>query len=284
MSRNVGLQLYTLGDEIAGELPDTLRKVADIGFREVEFPQFYGSSGETLRRLLDDNGLSCPSIHVLPEMPIPGLLSLTDIDNVVREANAIGARYVTTPIFPFPIAAPEPDESLADMIGRIARGMQVSEWARIADMLNHKGALLAREGIHLAYHNHNAEFLPLNGGTVIEYLLAHTDPQSMSFEVDIGWVATAGCDAAAFIERHGSRIPILHMKDLHETPLNHALFMNPADLGTGRMDLPRVLEAARKAGVRHYIVEQEPPFTKPRLESARIGFEFMQRAFAQSQA
>jgi sugar phosphate isomerase/epimerase len=98
------------------------------------------------------------------------------------------------------------------------------------------------------------------------------------FELDLGWVSTAGLDPAAEIRRLGRRVRWLHVKDVKPTTKrNFALQMDPAVVGEGRIDWPGVLRAARLAGVRHFYIEQEPPFAIPRIEAVRQGYGFLAR-------
>ena len=275
----IGLQLYTLGNEVRPDVAGALRRVAAIGYREVEVGDFYGLSGAELRALLDANGLTCPSLHV-PITPLGGPLSFADTPRVVAEAHAIGARYVGPSIFPFPanferVAGEGPQQ----MLGRMAHGMGADGWARISDTLNEIGARLRPEGLKLSYHNHNLEFVRVGESTAIDLLLAQTDPNLVTFQIDVGWVAAAGMTPADFIAQHGPRISMLHVKDLLDGPANNALEMQPADVGAGRQDWPAILRAAKAAGVAHYFIEQEPPFTHPRFEAAQNGYNFIERQF-----
>lgn len=281
--RPIGLQMYMLGDEIRADVHGALRSVAAIGYREVELSSFYGLTSGEMRRALADVGLTCPSLHV-PMAPLgPSPLTLEDIPTVVREARALGATYVGPSIFAFPPSfqrrAGEPPQQ---MIGRMAREMTPTDWTRTADTLNQKGAELRREGLKLIYHNHNLEFLPLGNGTALDFLFAQTDPALVFFEIDVGWVLAGGGDPAALIRRHASRIKLLHVKDLNPTPPNQSIEINATEVGSGVQDWPAILAATKAAGVEHYFVEQEPPYARPRLESARLSFQYLQGAFRQA--
>lgn len=278
VTQPIGLQLYTLGDTIASDLPGALRRVAEIGYKEVEIPNLYGKSGAEWRQMLDAAGLACPSVHVQVAPIAPGMLSMADMPSVIREARALGVAYVTAPIFPFSMADVRAGESVSDMMGRIARSRTADDWSRLAATLNEKAAILARENLQLAYHNHNMDFVPVGNGVALDILFAETDPALVKFEVDVGWVKAAGVDPADFINRHRNRIRLLHVKDLHDTPVNNAVILNPADVSTGIMDWTRVLAAAKAAHVQHYFVEQEPPYVHPRIEAARVAFEFLRTA------
>jgi len=129
----------------------------------------------------------------------------------------------------------------------------------------------------VGYHNHNLEFAPLaGGGTGWDVLIRETDPSLVKFEVDIGWVAAAGRDPVAFLDRHHGRLRWLHIKDLRpSTSANFALRMDPVKTGAGRQDWARILPAAHRAGIEHFYVEQEPPFAIPRMEAAERSYRFL---------
>jgi sugar phosphate isomerase/epimerase len=280
----LGLQLYTMGDDVATDLPGSLQAVAAIGYREVELPSFYGRPAKELRAALDAARLGCPSVHV-PAFPFsPGMMSLADDPaKLAAEVHALGARYVVMPLFLLPesaLHAPKPGEDFLATLTAAATAMTTGEWKRTAAFLNEKGRALKKLGLRLAYHNHNPEFLTLPDGTNgFELLVKHTDPDLVAFELDVGWVAAGGADPVTVLSSHPGRIQLLHLKDLKTTPAHIPFKMNPSDVGAGIIDWPQLLRAARTAEVDQYFVEQEPPFERPRIESARIAFQYLQRAF-----
>ena len=149
-------------------------------------------------------------------------------------------------------------------------------WKRTATLLNEKAAALLPHGIQVGYHNHNIEFAPVGGTTGWDILIKETDPALVKFEVDVGWVAAAGLDPAAFLQRNRGRVRWLHAKDLKaSTKPNFALTMDPVEAGSGKQDWARILSAAQRAGVEHFYVEQEPPFAIPRIEAARRSWTYL---------
>jgi sugar phosphate isomerase/epimerase len=117
--------------------------------------------------------------------------------------------------------------------------------------------------------------------TGLEILLAETDPKLVTFEMDVGWVAAAGHDPVALLAKHKGRFTLMHLKDIKpSTAANFALKMDPADVGSGKLDWKRLLSAAYAEGVRNFYLEQEPPFTRPRIEAAKIGFDYLNSVVA----
>jgi sugar phosphate isomerase/epimerase len=167
-------------------------------------------------------------------------------DEVAANAKTLGAKYVRVAWVPH-------------------KAPFSLEFAReTAEVFNRVGKeLLDKHGLHFCYHNHGYEFVPHEDGTLFDVLMQETDPKYVSIELDILWVHFPGADPVAIIEKYGDRIPLLHLKDLKKgvegdlsgkTPVE-----NDVALGTGQIDLPRVLMAARKASVKHYYIEDESP-------------------------
>ncbi len=279
----LGLQLYTLGEAPYRDLEGTLEAVASIGYRTVETVGLMNRTAAALRGALERSGLSCPSVHVpiAPGGPWPNLSG--DVGALAADMHRIGAEYVVVPILPVPPGSPgpRPGEGSAEFLGGLARRMTRDDWLRTAQLLDRKGAALKRAGLKLAYHNHNIEFVRLGSKTGFDLLIENTDPGSVCFEMDVGWVAAAGVDPIPLLRAHRDRFRLMHVKDLQATtPPNYALRMNPADVGSGSLNWQRILPIAYEVGVRQYFVEQEPPFRVPRLVAARADYEFLIRLLA----
>jgi sugar phosphate isomerase/epimerase len=274
----IGLQLYTLGQQPYRDLDGTLLEVAKIGYRTVEPVALMKRTARELRTALDRAGLACPSTHVPLQTFGAGGPSLEgDIGKLAAEMHVLGVRYVVVPIFPVPGRIQQrKGESGLKFLARAGREMTADDWRHTAALLNEKGAALRREGLRLAYHNHNVEFIRYGSETAFDLLLSNTDPELVRFEMDIGWVAAAGVDPMTLLRAHPHRFRLVHIKDLKSaTVANHAFKMDPADVGSGHLDWKRILPAAYEAGVRYYYVEQEPPFAEPRMDAARADYDYL---------
>lgn len=276
----LGLQLYTLGEAPYRDLEGTLESVARIGYRTVESVGLMKRTASELRAALDRAGLSCPSAHVpiQPGGPWPTLSG--DVGKLAAAMHRIGARYVVVPILPVPprLGGPRAGENGLTFFSRIARQMSADDWRRTAELLNEKGAALKREGLKLAYHNHNIEFVKSGSKTGYDLLLENTEPGLVRFEMDVGWVAAAGVDPVPLLRAHRGRFRLMHIKDLAASTVpNNDFKMNPTDVGSGSLDWRVILPAGYEAGVRHYYVEQEPPFATPRMDAARADYEYLAR-------
>jgi sugar phosphate isomerase/epimerase len=277
----IGLQLYTLGDAPYRDLDGALATVARIGYRAVEPVGLMKRTAAQLRAALDRTGLSCPSTHVPLQAGGSGEPTLAgDIGRLAADMHRLGVEQVVVPIFPVPerIGRPRQGEGSLQYLIRAGREMTADDWRRTAAQLNEKGAALKREGLELAYHNHNVEFTQHGPGTAYDLLLANTDPEAVWFEMDVGWVAAAGVDPIRLLRTHRRRFRLMHVKDIEASTVpNHAFKMDPADVGSGTLDWKSILPAGYEAGVRHYYVEQEPPFAGPRMEAARADYEYLAR-------
>lgn len=274
----IGLQLYTLGDEWVKDTPGTFAELARIGITDLELPGLMGKSPADLRAEADRAGLSFSSFH-LPARPLfgPGLSLQSDAGEIAAMLGVLGAHDVVVPLPPLPddFAFVPGKTGPADLAAAVAAG-GADAWKRLAAQLNDKASALAAHGITLGYHNHNVEFAPVGKTTPWAILLEETDPARVFFELDLGWVSTAGLDPAAEIRRLGHRVRWLHVKDVKPTTKrNFALQMDPAVVGEGRQRWPSIFRAAAAAGVRHYYIEQEPPFAIPRIEAVRRGNAYL---------
>ena len=222
----IGVQLWTVRDALAVSVPDTLEAVADAGYRNVEPFSFHGYTAEEFAALLDQYGLRAPSMHT----NIDALAN--DLDQVIADANAIGARFVT-----LAWVAPEwrTEEGVAEM----------------AAILNEAGEQLRRSGMQLAYHNHDFEFTTVfdDGRTMYEVLTASTDPHLVKLQVDTYWVVAGGADPVEVIEEYGNRVVTLHVKDRAEDG-------SFADVGEGTIDFAEIFDTRP---FHYYFVENDQP-------------------------
>jgi sugar phosphate isomerase/epimerase len=281
VGKPIGLQFYTLGDEPKADLDATFARVAQIGYRDIELSQLYGRTPAQVKAAADRAGLTVSCIYLsVSTQPgtQPGSLSLDSApQRIADELGALGVRAAVLPIAPFPPGMkPRAGESFLTMIPRAFAEAGADHWKRTAAMFNEKAAQLKTIGIDFGYHNHNLEFAPNGNTTGWDILLHETDPALVHFEVDLGWVATAGRDPVAFLRGVHGRVRWLHVKDLKaETVPNFALSTVSTEVGAGKQDWARILPAALAAGAQHFYVEQEPPFATPRIDAAAKSYAFL---------
>ncbi len=277
--RPIGLQLYTLGDEPAKDLDAVLAKVAAIGYRDLELPQLYGKSPAELKAAGDRAKVNFSCIHLaaMPNIPASALSMLSPTQKIVDDLGALGVKDAVLPIMLLPADfKPAAGETFQVAIARALSAAGGDTWKRTADLLNETAAALKPHGIRVGYHNHNLEFAPVGKTTGWDILAAETDKSLVKFEVDVGWITAAGLDPVAFLNAHKGRVRWLHVKDVQaSTKTNFALAMDPTEVGSGKQDWAHILPAAYAAGVEHFYLEQEPPFTMARIDSAAQGHAFL---------
>lgn len=272
----IGIQLYTLGLDLAKDVDGGLKALAAMGYRTVELAGLLGRTPAALRASLDQAGLTCPSAHI--QARGPGSFS-DDLGKLADTLAILGVKTATMPSTYIPDRLeqrPASGEDIAGWFRRVLVQMTAADWKMNADFLNAKAAVLAKSGIMVGYHNHNFEFAPVGDTTGLEIMIRNTDPKLVAFELDVGWTAAAGIDPAAFFAKHKGRFRQMHVKDIKaDTVANFALKMDPTEVGSGRLDWKTLLPAAYAAGVREFYVEQEPPFARPRIEAAKISHDYL---------
>lgn len=281
IGKPIGLQLYAMGEEVANDLPGTLAAVKAMGYGEVELPGTYGKDPAQIKAMADAAGIAISCLHVPAVAFDPLRDSLTfqaDPDEVAAVAQGLG---ITKLVIPFPILpdgfAPGADEPFPAAIERAFSVVGLDHWQRTAERFNQIGSEMKERGIQVGYHNHNLEFAPLGDTTPFAVLMGETDPDLIKLELDLGWVAQAGLDPAVVLREQGSRVTMLHVKDVAQGGANSFFFgATPAEVGSGRLDWKTILPLAAEVGVEHYFVEQEPPYTIPRAEAMAKSARFLQ--------
>ena len=226
----IGLQLYTVRDEMRRSIADTLARVARTGYREVEFAGYFNTSPAQIRTLLDENGLRAPAAHMSLETLETGWGAS------VQAAHTVGH---TTLVVPW--LAP-------------ARRRTLDDWRRLATTLNTLGDRARRDGLRIGYHNHDFEFTPLDGSVPFDVLLAETDPALVTMELDVYWTVKSDANPVRYLTDHRGRFTMLHLKDSAGPPA-HAM----RDVGAGTIDFAALIARGRAAGVRHLFVEHDAP-------------------------
>jgi sugar phosphate isomerase/epimerase len=224
----VGLQLYTVRDAMAKDLDGTLAQIASAGYKLVETAGMYDRTAADLRAMFDKHGIRTVSGHY----PLADLEKAPD--TMFATAKTLGQEYVTVPWL-------DPSLRTAETFGSLpSRLNKLGEQARAA-------------GLKIAYHNHDFEFENYGASTtVMERLLANTDPALVSFELDGYWAFKAGREPAELVARYPGRFTLLHLKDSTAAPEKSF-----ADVGKGVIDFKRFIAAAQRNGLRYAFVERD---------------------------
>ncbi|AJY74085.1 sugar phosphate isomerase/epimerase family protein [Paenibacillus beijingensis] len=259
MSIDIGLQLYSVRDELQKDYYGTLQKVAAIGFKQLEIAIHNVEAGleqggniksAELKKMLDELGLSVAASHVGP-------IDKADLDEVIAYNLEIGSGAIVCPLMTFK----DKGEVLA-----------------FSEAMNGYGDKCKSSGLDFYFHNHYNEFQQFEGQSVMDLLLEHTDPSAVKFEFDTYWALRAGIDPIEYLTKLGSRCDKIHQKDLPASvqPVNlfelvghdehltvERIFsvVKPedfAEIGEGVMDIAGIIDAARKMGhVKTIFVEQD---------------------------
>ena len=271
-----GIELYTVRTDLGQDAPSTLKQIAAIGYKEVE-PAGFGSlkTASEFRKALDDNGLKCPSAHLE--------FDLDNLQKTFADANALGCTYATCSVPGMMIMPAHPPASgeapSQQRMQEILAPLTPDQFKKLADVLNTVGAAAKKAGLTYASHNHTMEFAPMDGKPGYDYLLQHTDPALVKFELDCGWATVAGVNPSDFLTRYPGRIKMLHMSDylaprsgVPVSPLTSA----GTELGKGIVDYRPIFAAARGHGIEHVFVEQFGPYSRmSQMEAARTDYAFL---------
>ncbi len=242
----IGVQLYTVRDAMARDFEGTLARVAEIGYREVEFAGYFKREAKAVRTALDAAGLTAPSAHV-------GFETLGDPwRKTLDDALVVGHRYLVVPSIP--------EEQHRTLDG----------YRRVADAFNRAGEQARQASIQFAYHNHNAEFTPLEGRVPYDVLLEASDPRLVQLELDLYWLMSAGGDPLAYFARWPGRFPMVHVKDMDGMP-QHGM----VDVGSGVIDWKRIFARREEAGIRHFFVEHDDPASP--FDSIRASYTYLRQ-------
>ena len=222
-----GLQLYTLRADMDRDFEGTLARVAEIGYKEMEFAGYFDRSSTQVRRILDQNGLTSPASHIqLDEVR-------NNLEETIDSAATIGQDFIVVPILP-------------------GNERSISDYQRHAETLNIAGEASKRAGIKMGYHNHDFEFIETSGRIPYDILLEETDADLVDMELDLFWIRNAGVDYKPFFENHAGRFSMLHVKDMDE-------FGRMTEVGRGEIDFVEIFSNQDSAGIKHFFVEHDRP-------------------------
>jgi sugar phosphate isomerase/epimerase len=255
-TKPIGLELYTVRHLFAKTPKETLKDVADAGYREVEAAVFLpmNLSEADFKRAITADGLANPSGFV--DMP----KTTDDWKKSVEQAHGFGWKYMVTGY-----------TDRADADG----------WKRLADLFNQCGKLSQAAGIQFCYHNHIREFEKLGSTIGYDILLENCEPALMKMEMDIFWITYSGFDPLPYFKSYPGRFPLLHIKDMKKDAVGSTMKFpsdsgpNPfAAVGQGKIDWAKIFAHAGEAGAKHIFVEQDRSDVPP-LEAIKISFDYL---------
>jgi sugar phosphate isomerase/epimerase len=265
----LGVGLFTIPTLLEKDFAGTMKLLASIGYKEIETfgpyswsatvaqerwkvvsqslafkgSGYFGLTPSAVRRILDDQGLTSPSMHT-------DLESLrTRLEPMAEAARVLGQRYVVLPSIP------------------ASERKSLDGYRRMADEFNEIGARAAKQGVRFKYHNHGYGLAPIDGIVPFDMLVERTDPAVVDLQMDLYWMTAGGADPIAYLQRYKGRYKSLHIKDMvkrvrfagdgGDSSQWIALFPFVADAGRGVLDLPGILSAAKRLGVEHVFLERD---------------------------
>ncbi len=226
--KDAGLQLYTVRNEMLKDNTGTLKKIASLGYKEIESAgsekgSYYGFKPAEMKKICADLGMTLRSGHVHYD---------DKWQQTIDDAAESGQGYLIVSVMP-------------------EKGQTVDNYKHTAEVFNKAGEAAKKSNISFGYHNHDSEFEKDNGKVLYDVLLENTNPEFVKMEMDLGWVIVTGNDPLAYFEKYPGRFPLWHLKDMNLKEKHSVEF------GKGSLDVKKMLENSKKAGMKYFFVEQE---------------------------
>jgi sugar phosphate isomerase/epimerase len=246
--KNVGIQLYTVRNEMLQNAVGTLNLLAKIGYKELESARsdkgnYYGLKPRQIKKIVSELGMKLRSGHVHMD---------DKWQKTIEEAVETGQEYLIVSSMPY-------------------EGQSIDNYKKTADAFNRAGEQCRKAGLSFGYHNHDYEFEKDGDKVLYDVLLENTDPSLVNMEMDLGWVIVTGNDPLQYFEKYPQRFPLWHLKDMIIAKKHSTEF------GKGDMNISKMLQSAGKSGLKYYFVEQEE-YTSSPFESIRENFEYLQKS------
>jgi len=233
----LGVQTYTFRRSIGTDPAKVLDTIKMLGFTEIE-----GGGGrmspQEFKKLCDERNISIPSTGAGYEELV------NKIDSVVWKAKILGAKYV-----------------MCAWIPHQNNVLTFENAKKAVEDFNKAGKILKENGLIFCYHAHGYEFQPYEDGTLLDYIFKNTNPEYVSFQMDIFWIQFGGGDPVALLKKYGNRWKMMHIKDMRKGTRKDLTGLtsveNDVALSTGELDLPAILKEGKRIGIKHYFIEDE---------------------------
>ena len=267
MKLPIAIQLYSVRDDMEKDFEGTVKKIKELGYEGVEFAGLFGKSGSEVKALCDDLGLVPVSAHV------PYYDMLENPAEVLKDYKDLGCKYVVVPYLT--------EECRPGTDG----------WDDTVKGIRKIGEAAKKMGIQLLYHNHDFEFLKIDGKYALDILYDTVPADLLQTEIDTCWVNVGGEEPAAYVEKYTGRAPIVHLKDFSGSKGNGPLYkligieeeaqettstFEFRPVGSGVQDWKKIIASAEKAGAEWVIVEQDDPsMSKTPMECAEMSINYL---------
>lgn len=250
LKKNIGLQLYTIRNQIQQDLPGALRSVAQTGYTWLEAAgysegKFYGLLPADFGKIVEDLGMQLISSHATFEPE--------DQQQAIDSHAELGVKYMVYPMLP------------------VTKKESKDHFSMAAARLNEIGQACSLSGLKFGYHNHAFEFVKIEETTGYDLLLSFTDPNLVCFEADLYWMIYAGIDPVDYFQKYPGRFELWHIKDMQDNQEKDF-----TEIGTGTIDFKRMFRHEEQAGMAYFFVEQDNCKINP-LESVKISYKNLRK-------
>jgi sugar phosphate isomerase/epimerase len=243
--KDIGIQLYTVRTEMLADPVATLKRLAKIGFKELESARsekgnYYGLSAKEIKKITEDLGMKLRSGHI----HVDG-----DWQKSIDEAAETGQQYLISAVLPTP-------------------GQTVENYQRSAEAFSRYGEDCKKANLSFGYHNHDSEFQEVDGKILYDILVERSDPGLVKMEMDLGWVVAAGHDPLKYFAKYPGRFELWHLKDMDMTRKASTEF------GKGSLDIKKLMQHAKQSGMKRFFLEQEE-YAHNAFESVEIDYNYL---------
>lgn len=269
MKLPIAVQLYSVRDEMEKDFYGTVKKIKDMGYEGVEFAGLFGKSGTEVKAICDEIGVTPVSAHV------PYYDMLENPEAVLKDYKDMGCKYVAVPYLT--------EECRPGTEG----------WASTVEGIRKIAEAAKKMGIQLLYHNHDFEFIKIDGEYALDILYDTIPADLLKTEIDTCWVNVGGENPAEYIEKYAGRAPVVHLKDFHGSKGNGPLYkligiddeteavestFEFRPVGYGVQDWAKIIASAEKAGAEWVVVEQDSPsMDKSPLECVQMSINYLKK-------
>ena len=267
MKLPIAVQLYSVRDEMEKDFCGTVKKIKDMGYEGVEFAGLFGKSGTEVKAICDEIGITPVSAHV------PYYDMLDNPEAVLKDYRDMGCKYVAVPYLT--------EECRPGTEG----------WTSTVEGIRKIAEAAEKMGIQLLYHNHDFEFIKIDGKYALDILYDTIPADLLKTEIDTCWVNVGGENPAEYIEKYTGRAPVVHLKDFHGSKGNGPLYkligidddteatentFEFRPVGYGVQDWAKIIASAEKAGAEWVVVEQDSPsMEKSPLECVQMSINYL---------
>lgn len=256
----IGLQLYTLRDDIAKDVKGVIGKVAAAGYKEVETfglskeQKFFGLSVKEFGQLLKANNLTTPSGHYMPSEMLFENGNGDDVKKLCDVGNTLGHKYIVIPYL------------------EAGRRKSIDQYKALAERMNKAGEICKKGNLQLAYHNHDFEFLEIDGQRGYDVFMNETDKGLLKLELDLYWVVRAGLNPVDLFKKQPGRFPMVHIKDMDKVDRT-----KNTEIGNGSINFKKIIANAKLGGIKHYYVEHENNYAPDTIGSIQKSYAYIRK-------